>query len=119
MIALATLLFWLTALVPIQGQTIRAVAVGDAIMRHWPEEAQQTAMCIGYRESSFKPWETGALGERGVFQILLDSSTVPLIRDLGYRLDQMWEVGPNVHVASEMYRQRGLRPWAAQRGVCW
>ena len=115
----AILLTLLLALVSIQGQTIRAVAVGEAVVRWFPAEARQTAMCIGFRESTYNPKATGALGERGIMQILLDGSTVPLILSVGYTLDQMWEVGPNIHVASEMYRTRSLQPWLAQRRRCW
>lgn len=72
----------------------------------WPHDwATRTAFC----ESGFRPTETGAAGERGLMQIA--RVHLDRIHRLGFTWAQMYEVGPNLAVAQDLWREQGERPW--------
>lgn len=72
----------------------------------WPWDwATATAFC----ESSFDPRKTGAAGERGLMQIA--PVHLARIQRLGFTVDQMYEVGPNIAVAYDLWAEQGETPW--------
>lgn len=56
------------------------------------------------------PGATGKAGERGLFQIH-GKYHQERIRRLGFTWDQMYEVGPNIAVAVDLYAEQGWSPW--------
>jgi len=51
----------------------------------------------------------GRAGERGLMQI--HPIHIPRIQRLGYTWAQMYEVGPNLAVAFDLWSEQGTRPW--------
>ncbi len=67
--------------------------------------ATRTAFC----ESSLNPLDIGLAGERGLMQI--HPIHLDRIQRLGYTWAQMYEVGPNLAVAYDLWREQGEIPW--------
>jgi len=67
--------------------------------------AERTAFC----ESRWNPLAEGRAGERGLMQI--HPIHIPRIQRLGYTWAQMYEVGPNLAVAFDLWSEQGTRPW--------
>lgn len=59
------------------------------------------------------PNSTGAAGERGLLQIH-GRYHMDRIHRLGFTWDQMYEPGPNVAVAVNLYAEQGWAPWTCQ-----
>ena len=52
---------------------------------------------------------TGWAGERGIMQIAYDH--IDRIQRLGFTWAQMYEVGPNLAVAYDLWLEQGEHPW--------
>lgn len=68
-------------------------------------QALRVAKC----ESGFNPRATNG-SHRGLFQISTRWHAARTQR-MGYTLDQLWEVGPNIAVAVAIYNEQGWAPW--------
>lgn len=114
----AILLTLLLALIPIQGQTVRAVEVALAVTMRYPTEERSMAMCIFWEESRYNRFARGAIGERGIAQIN-PAAHADRIRRLGYILEDLWQVEANVAVAADIWRESGWqRPWVYAARLC-
>lgn len=71
--------------------------------------ACQWALRVARCESRFNPGATNG-SHRGLFQISIKWHAARIQR-MGYTLDQMWEVGPNIAVALAIYEEQGGGPW--------
>lgn len=79
----------------------------------WPYAwATSTIFC----ESTFDPGAEGKAGERGLTQIAFVH--IDRIHRLGFTWAQMYEVGPNLAVAYDLWSEQGERPWEGS-GDCW
>ena len=82
--------------------------IADAIRAlAWPASwAIRTVGC----ESSFDPRAEGKAGGRGLMQIA--KVHIERIQRLGFTWAQMYEVGPNLAVAYDLWAEQGETPWA-------
>ena len=67
--------------------------------------AERTAWC----ESGYRRLAEGEAGERGIMQIAYVH--IDLIQRLGFTWAQMYEVGPNLAVAYDLWAEQGETPW--------
>lgn len=86
-----------------------------------PTGSIQQAICDAFRsacawalrvakcESGFNPRATNG-SHRGLFQISTRWHAARTQR-MGYTLEQLWEVGPNISVALAIYNEQGPGPW--------
>jgi len=105
---------------PVQSATARGTsehATGDLTGDQWgairdafPAGEEWTASRIMLCESGGDATEVGAAGERGLMQI--HPIHRPLIADLGYTWDQMFDADANMEVARALYDQSGWSPWS-------
>lgn len=92
----------------------------EAVEAYFPADQVERALRIMRCESTFQPGVTNpSSGTRGLFQIHPGWSTSwgwpgPLVSDLGYTWDQMYEVWPNVHVAYVIWSNSGWGPWTCR-----
>lgn len=97
----------------------------EVVEAYFPADQVDRALRIMNCESTFSPSETGGVGERGLLQIHPGWSTSwggtvygfdapSVILGLGYTWDQMYEVWPNVHVASVIWSHEGWSPWTCK-----
>lgn len=75
------------------------------------EEAVRVSECE--TAGSFNPKATGSQGERGLFQIH-PKYHQERIKRLGFSWDRMYEVGPNITVAADLYAEQGWGPWTCR-----
>ena len=72
----------------------------------WPWGwAERTAFC----ESGYRRLAEGKAGERGLMQIA--RAHLDRIHSLGFTWAQMYEVGPNLAVAYDLWAEQGPSPW--------
>jgi hypothetical protein len=71
--------------------------------------ACQWALRVARCESGFNPRATNG-SHRGLFQISIRWHAARIAR-MGFTLDQMWEVGPNIAVALAIHEEQGGGPW--------
>ena len=107
----AITLFLLLVGLPVEAQTERAVPVAQAVIKYFPVEARQTALCTAFYENqTFDPWAVSPTGDYGVMQINLKTHRARIIR-----LDaNVFEVDDNVRVAADIWAEQGWRPWSTR-----
>ena len=90
--------------------------VGEAIEEFFPESEWATALCVAQHESGFNRWAVGVADERGIMQLW--PGHIERIQRLGYSLQNMYEIRPNVEVAADLWRDQGWAPWMAWWRYC-
>ena len=85
-------------------------AIVGGFARFGPAVARQAIDVADCESVGLNPTATGAAGERGLFQIHPDYHQERIAR-LGFTWDQMYEVGPNIAVAADLYAEQGWSPW--------
>ncbi len=112
MTAFAALLFWLSALVPISAPNAAYLEVAQAVVRYFPAEARQTAMCVAYFENrEYEPTKVSPTGDYGIMQInIIHAGT--------YDWSRIFEVDYNVAVAADIQAKQGFNPWTTYWVYC-
>lgn len=87
-----------------------ADAIREGFARFGPAVAEQAVDVADCESLGLNPHATGDAGERGLFQIH-PKYHQDRIRRLGFTWDQMYEVGPNIAVAVDLYAEQGWSPW--------